>query len=57
MWVMVHSVFLVLTWLAFYVALPALSLSAAAAAVYINPIMVALLFVNPGDKMAMETVG
>ncbi len=42
-WVFVRSVLLVLTWLAFYAALPVLSLSVAAVAVYTNPIMTALL--------------
>jgi drug/metabolite transporter (DMT)-like permease len=44
MWVLVRSVLLVLTWLAFYAALPVLSLSVAAVAVYTNPIMIGLLF-------------
>ena len=43
MWALVRSVLLVLTWLAFYAALPVLSLSVAAVAVYTNPIMIALL--------------
>lgn len=42
-WALVRSGLLVLTWLAFYAALPALSLSVAAVAVYTNPIMIALL--------------
>lgn len=42
-WVLIRSVLLVLTWLAFYAALPVLSLSVAAVAVYTNPIMTALL--------------
>jgi len=42
-WVFVRCVLLVLTWLAFYVALPVLSLSVAAVAVYTNPIITALL--------------
>src|SRR5687768_10799119 len=42
-WAFVRSVLLVLTWLAFYAALPVLSLSVAAVAVYTNPIMTALL--------------
>lgn len=41
-WVLVRSALLVLTWLAFYASLPALSLSVAAVAVYTNPIMTAL---------------
>ncbi len=43
MWALARSVLLVLTWLAFYAALPVLSLSVAAVAVYTNPIMIALL--------------
>ncbi len=42
-WAVVRSALLVLTWLAFYTALPVLSLSVAAAAVYTNPIIIALL--------------
>lgn len=42
-WVLVRSVLLLLTWLAFYTSLPVLSLSVAAVAVYTNPIMTALL--------------
>ncbi len=42
-WALVRSVLLLLTWLAFYAALPVLSLSVAAVAVYTNPIMIALL--------------
>ncbi len=42
-WAFVRSVLLVLTWLAFYAALPVLSLSVAAVAVYTSPIMIALL--------------
>ena len=42
-WALVRSALLVLTWLAFYAALPVLSLSVAAVAVYTNPIMTALL--------------
>lgn len=42
-WVIIRSVLLVLTWLGFYAALPVLSLSVAAVAVYTNPIMIALL--------------
>ncbi len=42
-WVLVRSVLLVLTWLAFYTSLPVLNLSVAAVAVYTNPIMIALL--------------
>lgn len=42
-WVFVRSLLLVLTWLAFYAALPVLSLSVAAVAIYTNPIMTALL--------------
>ncbi len=42
-WTFVRSVLLVLTWLAFYAALPVLDLSVAAVAVYTNPIMIALL--------------
>ncbi len=43
LWGLVRSLLLVLTWLAFYAALPVLSLSVAAVAVYTNPIMIALL--------------
>jgi len=42
-WALIRSVLLVLTWLAFYAALPVLSLSVAAVAVYTNPIITALL--------------
>lgn len=42
-WVIIRSALLVLTWLAFYAALPVLSLSVAAVAVYTNPIITALL--------------
>jgi drug/metabolite transporter (DMT)-like permease len=42
-WVFVRSTLLVLTWLAFYVALPVLDLSVAAVAVYTNPILTTLL--------------
>ena len=42
-WAFVRSALLVLTWLAFYAALPVLDLSVAAVAVYTNPIMTALL--------------
>lgn len=42
-WVLLRSVLLVLTWLAFYASLPVLSLSVAAVAVYTNPIITALL--------------
>ncbi len=42
-WVLVRSALLVLTWLAFYAALPVLDLSVAAVAVYTNPILTALL--------------
>lgn len=42
-WVILRSALLVLTWLAFYAALPVLDLSIAAVAVYTNPIMIALL--------------
>lgn len=42
-WVLIRSGLLVLTWLAFYAALPVLSLSVAAVAVYTNPIITALL--------------
>ena len=41
-WVLLRSTLLVLTWLAFYAALPVLELSVAAVAVYSNPIMIAL---------------
>lgn len=41
-WVVVRSLLLILTWLAFYASLPVLSLSVAAVAVYTNPIMIAL---------------
>ncbi len=42
-WALVRSAFLVLTWLTFYAALPVLSLSVAAVAMYTAPIMIALL--------------
>lgn len=42
-WVLLRSVLLVLTWLAFYASLPILKLSVAAVAVYTNPILTALL--------------
>lgn len=42
-WTLIRSGLLVLTWLAFYAALPVLSLSVAAVAVYTNPIITALL--------------
>lgn len=42
-WVLIRCLLLVLTWLAYYVSLPVLSLSVAAVAVYTNPIMTALL--------------
>ena len=42
-WALLRSLLLVLTWLAFYAALPVLDLSVAAVAVYSNPIMIALL--------------
>ncbi len=42
-WVLLRSLLLVLTWLAFYASLPVLSLSVAAVAVYTNPIITALL--------------
>jgi len=42
-WTGIRSVLLVLTWLAFYAALPVLDLSVAAVAVYTNPIMIVLL--------------
>ncbi|TNE35417.1 MAG: DMT family transporter [Alphaproteobacteria bacterium] len=42
-WVVLRSLLLILTWLAFYAALPVLSLSVAAVAVYTNPIITALL--------------
>jgi drug/metabolite transporter (DMT)-like permease len=42
-WALVRSALLLLTWLAFYAALPVLPLSVAAVAVYTNPIMIALL--------------
>lgn len=41
-WSLLRSALLVLTWLAFYSALPVLNLSVAAVAVYTNPIMTAL---------------
>jgi len=43
LWAGVRSALLVLTWLAFYAALPVLSLSVAAVAVYTNPVIIALL--------------
>lgn len=43
MWILVRSVLLVLTWLAYYASLPVLSLPVAAVAVYTNPIITALL--------------
>lgn len=42
-WVLARSALLVLTWLAFYAALPLLKLSVAAVAVYTNPIMIVLI--------------
>jgi drug/metabolite transporter (DMT)-like permease len=42
-WVAVRSLLLVLTWIAYYAALPVLSLSVAAVAVYTGPIVIALL--------------
>jgi len=42
-WVLLRSLLLVLAWLAYYAALPVLSLSVAAVTVYTNPIMTALL--------------
>lgn len=42
-WVLIRSVLIVLTWLAYYAALPVLSLSVAAVAVYTNPIITTLL--------------
>ena len=42
-WTFIRSTLLLLTWLAFYAALPVLSLSVAAVAVYTNPILIALL--------------
>ncbi|MEM7651995.1 MAG: DMT family transporter [Pseudomonadota bacterium] len=42
-WVLLRSTLLVLTWVAFYASLPVLPLSAAAVAVYTNPIITALL--------------
>lgn len=42
-WTLIRSLFLVLTWLAFYASLPVLSLSVAAVAVYTNPIITTLL--------------
>jgi drug/metabolite transporter (DMT)-like permease len=42
-WVLVRSLALVLSWIAFYASLPVLSLSVAAVAVYTGPIMIALL--------------
>lgn len=42
-WAVLRSVLLVLSWISFYAALPVLSLSVAAVAVYTSPIMIALL--------------
>jgi drug/metabolite transporter (DMT)-like permease len=42
-WAFIRSALLVLTWLAYYAALPVLSLSVAAVAVYTGPIIIALL--------------
>jgi drug/metabolite transporter (DMT)-like permease len=42
-WVLFRSVLLVLAWITFYASLPVISLSAAAAAAYTGPIMIALL--------------
>lgn len=42
-WVLIRCLLLVLTWLAYYVSLPVLSLSVAAVVVYTNPIITALL--------------
>ncbi len=42
-WAVLRSVLLVLTWIAYYAALPVLSLSVAAVAVYTNPIITAVL--------------
>ncbi|WP_119300896.1 DMT family transporter [Dongia deserti] len=42
-WALIRTALLVLTWLAFYAALPVLKLSVAAVAVYTGPIMIALL--------------
>mgnify|MGYP000217846636 FL=1 len=42
-WVMLRSLLLVLTWLAFYAALPVLDLSVAAVAVYSNPVITTLM--------------
>lgn len=42
-WVLLRSLLLVLTWVAFYASLPVLQLSVAAVAVYTNPILTALL--------------
>ncbi|MEM7777720.1 MAG: DMT family transporter [Pseudomonadota bacterium] len=42
-WTLIRAALLVMTWLAFYAALPVLSLSVAATAVYTNPIIIALL--------------
>jgi drug/metabolite transporter (DMT)-like permease len=42
-WVLFRSILLVLAWITFYASLPVISLSAAAAAAYTGPIMIALL--------------
>lgn len=42
-WVILRSLLLVLTWLAFYAALPVLDLSVAAVAVYSNPVITTLM--------------
>ncbi|MFO0991045.1 MAG: DMT family transporter [Hyphomicrobiales bacterium] len=42
-WVVIRSVLLVLAWITFYASLPVIPLSAAAAAAYTGPIMIALL--------------
>ena len=42
-WVLLRSVLLVLAWITFYASLPVIPLSAAAAAAYTGPIMIALL--------------
>ena len=42
-WVLVRSILLVLAWITFYASLPVIPLSAAAAAAYTGPIMIALL--------------
>lgn len=52
-WVALRSVLLVLSWLAFYAALPVLDLSVAAVAVYTGPILIALLSaVLIGERVA-----